>query len=75
MPETVKITGKAASVGDTGPIALEFELHVPLRELFAAFALAGLSVGTGHDAERAGKIAYRYADAALAARQESTEDE
>lgn len=47
-----------------------FYADVDLRDLFAAFALAGLAA---HDdeylLEAAGKRAYQYADAALAARE------
>lgn len=51
-----------------------FYIELPLRDLFATFALAGI-LAKGHgdegfDAEIAGSDAYHFADAAIAAREE-----
>lgn len=66
--ETMKITGTAAP--ELGGI--ELELNISLRDLFAAFALAGLATTLLEaDAPAAGRIAYTFADAALKNREEN----
>lgn len=70
MAEKIKITGTASAKEYADlDYRVELAIDLSLRDLFAAFALAGLAVGSGNDAQRAGEAAYRYADAALNARE------
>lgn len=72
MSETVKVTGCTSDIEGEGRRYFDLEIQFPLRDLFAAFALAGMnaeSVVVSDEAirERA-KRAYKFADAALSAR-------
>lgn len=48
MSETVKVTGTIGEYGDGErfPLAVRFDVELPLRDLFAAFALTAV-VGLG----------------------------
>jgi hypothetical protein len=73
---TVKVTGYIGDPDDGPPYPLKLDLSVsvPLRDLFAAFALAGILAKShgeeGLDAEVVGADACYFADVSLAARGE-----
>ena len=72
MAEEVKITGTIQNPDRSGHqnLAIEMSVNLSLRDLLAAFALAGI-LAKGHgdegfDAEIAGSDAYLFADTAIA---------
>lgn len=74
MVEKVKITGTAITTDIAGDRRrdTEFEIEFPLRDLFAAFALAGLLTNASNEQiseQQAACLAYKCADAALTARE------
>jgi hypothetical protein len=69
----VKITGCTSDIEGENRRYFDLQIEMPLRDLFAAFALAGI-LAKGHgeeglDAEVAGADAYYFADAALSTRE------
>jgi hypothetical protein len=73
MAEKVKITGCTSDIEGENRRYFDLEVELPLRDLFAAFALnAVIQADFAHAIsypEQAGSDAYRLADAALAARE------
>jgi len=74
MVETVKITGTICDSHTGNNMRyVDLEVELPMRDLFAAFALAGI-IARGHadtelSAAEQAADAYYFADAALAARE------
>lgn len=72
--EGVEITGTTCKYDGNDLRTIDLQVELPLRDLFAAFALAGILAKShgaeGLDAEVAGADAYYFADAVMAARED-----
>jgi hypothetical protein len=67
----IRVTGKMESgLTDYPDYDVDLVVTVPLRDIFAAFALAGLATTLLEADAPAGRIAYTFADSALAQRKE-----
>lgn len=65
MSETVKVTGTIGEYGDGErfPLAVRFDVELPLRDLFAAFALTAVVGLDLEDASHKTDAIYAYAAA------------
>jgi hypothetical protein len=69
MTEQLKITGTTCKYDGNDLRNVELVVELPLRDLFAAFALAGIAGNASVSSADTGRWAYERADAAIAARE------